>query len=73
MRKARDPDALGYSILVDGRIAGTWKRVYGPSAVTLEIRPSGSVDADVLAAIEAAVHRFERFTGLPVRRATWNN
>lgn len=66
----RDTSSLGYSILVNGCIAGTWKRVYGRTAVTLAIRPAGPVTRELREAIDAAVERFERFAGLPVRRAT---
>jgi hypothetical protein len=55
---------LGPILLVDGRLAGSWRRTLGKRAVTVELRPLTPPDARVRAALAAAAERYARFLEL---------
>jgi hypothetical protein len=49
------------AVLIDGRIAGTWKRELGKNSVALTAQPFGSWDAEQRAAFEQAAARYAAF------------
>jgi hypothetical protein len=53
-------------LIIDGRLAGTWKRASKPGGVDIAVhpfRPLGKLESE---ALEQAAARFGRFLGLPV-------
>ena len=54
------------SIVVDGRIAGLWKRSVGKSAMELALQPFRPLPKSRLPALRAAVKRYGAFVGMPV-------
>jgi hypothetical protein len=56
-------NALAYVVLVNGRIAGTWKRTLEKSTVRIEVTPFRKLRASERKALAAAATRFTRFHG----------
>jgi hypothetical protein len=54
------------SIVVDGRIAGLWKRTLGKTSVALELQPFRTLPKSRLPALRAVVKRYGAFLGMPV-------
>ena len=54
------------TLLVDGRIAGTWRRTLGRGGVTVELLPFSPLSARRRRALAAAAGRYARFLGLPL-------
>jgi hypothetical protein len=54
------------SIVVDGRIAGLWKRNVGKSAVELALQPFRPLPKSRLPALRAVAKRYGAFVGMPV-------
>jgi hypothetical protein len=54
-------------VVVDGRIAGTWKHSLKKGAVLIEVNVFSGPTAAANQAIAAAVHRYGGFLGLPAR------
>jgi hypothetical protein len=54
-------------VVVDGRIAGTWKRSLKKGAVLIEVNVFSGPTAAANQALAAAVHRYGGFLGLPAR------
>ena len=59
-------ETLGTVILLDGYIAGAWKRTISKKAVSIEIKPFTSLTEAQEQAIQAAADRYGAFLGLPV-------
>jgi winged helix DNA-binding protein len=57
-------------IVIDGHAVGSWKRVLGGRSVTHEASLHAPLDRGQTQAFEAAVERFARFLGLPVKVET---
>jgi hypothetical protein len=57
------------SIVVDGRIAGLWKRTPGKTSVALELQPFRSLPKSRLPVLRAAAKRYGAFVGMPVEFA----
>jgi hypothetical protein len=57
---------LGTVILLDGHIAGAWKRTNSKKAVSIEIRIFASLTEAQELAIQGAADRYGAFLGLPV-------
>lgn len=57
---------LGPILVVDGRMAGSWKRTLARDVVTLSITLFTPLDAERRAAVEQAAQRYGRFLGAPV-------
>jgi hypothetical protein len=58
-------------VLVDGRMAGSWRHTLLPGRCELDIRLANSADrpgSPLAAAVQEAVDRYGAFTGLPVVR-----
>ena len=54
------------TLILDGRVAGTWKRVIGKNAVKVEISPVRSLDKAKVRMVERAVTTYGRFLGKEV-------
>ena len=54
------------TIVVDGKIVGTWKRTVKRSTVVIEPVPFSPLSADQIARLRAAAERYARFRGLEV-------
>lgn len=56
---------LGPIVIVDGVVAGTWKRTLGPRAVTIEVAPWRRLARDEADAVEQAAARYAAFLERP--------
>jgi len=65
-RKPRGPDRFPYHLLVDGRLAGSWRPVIARSSVKIEIATYDSPTAKTRRAIGDAVERYGAFIGRPL-------
>jgi hypothetical protein len=61
---ARGNVLFNHTILIDGRVRGTWKRTLKKDAVLIDALPFAPLDAAEAAAIEDAAARYGRFIGL---------
>jgi hypothetical protein len=50
-------------VVIDGRVMGTWKRVFKRDTVVMTFSPFASFDAAHIPTIEAAAERYARFVG----------
>jgi len=67
--KRLDPEGrlyYGYAILLDGRIAGAWKRTLQKGAVVLTFQPISPFSDAEQQAVANAARRYGAFLGLPV-------
>jgi hypothetical protein len=55
------------TIVVDGRVAGTWKRTVKKDHVAIVLSGFGGLSARDLRLLEAPAEMYGRFVGLPVR------
>jgi len=55
--------ALGYVVVVDGRIAGTWKRTLEKETVRIQLTPFRRLDRAEQAAVATAATRYTAFLG----------
>lgn len=62
----REHGMLGPVVIVDGRIAGTWKRTFDNKTVTIFFSPLRPLNNSALAAIATAADRYATFVALPV-------
>jgi hypothetical protein len=62
-------DALGNVIVIDGRIAATWRRSSGPGTVPIDVRPYRPLTVAEMRLIARAAERYGRFLGTPVSLA----
>src|SRR5262245_33488690 len=62
-RLAGMDNGLGYVVLADGRIAGTWRRTIDRSAVGLQVTIFRRLSGPERRAVESAAARFHRFLG----------
>ena len=62
---------LGPVIMVDGQLAGSWKRTLTRDAALLALTLFAPLDDERRALVEQAAARYGRFVGLPVS-ITWN-
>ncbi len=53
-------------VFVDGKVVGTWKRIYEGKGATLEVASLGKLAPAARKAIEAEAERYGRFLGVPV-------
>ena len=65
--KVREQGILGPAVIVDGRIAGTWKRTIDKTAVTMVFSPSRTLKNSERLAITHAADRYASFVALPVQ------
>jgi hypothetical protein len=57
----------GIVILIDGRIAGNWKRTFKGGAVVIELRPFTSLKDTETHAVIAAAHKYGAFLDMQVK------
>ena len=57
---------LNNSLVIDGRIVGTWKRTLKKDAVAIELKLLTSLNKAQNRALDHAVGRYDRFLGMPV-------
>jgi len=56
---------LGPIVVLDGAVAGSWKRTIGPRAVQIDVAPWRRWTADEAAAVEQAAERYAAFVERP--------
>ena len=61
-----DRDGLNHYLIVDGRLAGSWKRSDRGDAVSVRIAPAGRLSRPEMDAVRSAAKQFETFVGMPV-------
>jgi hypothetical protein len=66
---SRGSELAQYTIVLDGRIVGTWKRILKKSEVLIELAPFRDFTKAEDQAIINAAERYGKFLGLPVRLA----
>jgi hypothetical protein len=66
MENPRDNIVFNHTILIEGRVAGTWKRSFSKSQILLEVKPFARLNPDEEAALTTAAQRYGEFHGLPV-------
>ncbi len=57
---------IGSVLVIDGQIAGAWRRTFDKGAVVIECRPFVPLTAVETMALDAAAKRFGDFLGMPV-------
>jgi hypothetical protein len=62
---ARGNLLFNHTIVIDGRVVGTWKRTLKKGAVTVDARLFTPLDAAEARAVEDAARRYGQFIGLP--------
>jgi hypothetical protein len=63
----RGPDAFVHQVLMDGRLAGSWRRTVKAGSVFIEVAPYRRLSRAATRALTAAAERVGRFVQLPVR------
>jgi hypothetical protein len=58
---ARGPVSFAHHLVVDGRLAGAWRRRFGPGSVLVEVRLHRRLTPTNMRALRAAVGRYETF------------
>jgi hypothetical protein len=66
MENPRDSIVFSHTILIDGRVSGTWKRSFSKGQVVIEVRPFASLSTAEDAALASAVQRYGEFHDMPV-------
>jgi Winged helix DNA-binding domain len=61
---------LVQAVVLDGRVAGTWKRILTPKALTVEVSLRVRLDGAQRAALDAAAGRYGRYVGRPATVTT---
>jgi hypothetical protein len=56
---------LVQAVVLDGQVAGTWKRIVTPKALTVEVSLRVPLDGAQRAALNTAAERYGRYLGLP--------
>jgi hypothetical protein len=63
-RMVRDP--FSAAVVVNGRVAGSWRRRVSANGIRITLRPIGRLDSRDAAAVDAAAHAYAEFFGLPL-------
>jgi hypothetical protein len=58
-------NALTAVIIVNGRVAGTWKRTLKKKTIEISLKPFRNLDDDELEAVKSEVTRYGKFFGTP--------
>ena len=66
-RDARRPDVFAHSLLINGSLAGSWRRTASRDAVAVEVTPYRRPTASTTRALAAAARRLGTFMGVPVK------
>jgi hypothetical protein len=64
---ARRSDVFSHSLVVNGMLAGSWRRTASRDAVAVEVTPYTRLTASGTRALAAATERLGRFMNLPVK------
>lgn len=59
-----------HHLVIDGKLRGSWKRMPGTTATTIEVRPFRPLQKNDASALAAAAARYGRFLGVPVTLAS---
>jgi hypothetical protein len=57
----RGGEELANHFVIDGRLAGSWQRTIGTSAVSIEVKPYERLTPAAVDALDSAVERYRRF------------
>ena len=57
---------FSHTLLLDGRVIGTWKRTFRKGAALVELATLAPLSAEQSAAVESALARYGGFLGMPV-------
>jgi len=57
---------FSHTMLINGKIAGIWKRTFKKSAAVISIHPITTLNHEQMDAFILAVQRFSRFLGMPI-------
>jgi DNA glycosylase AlkZ-like len=63
---ARANPLFQHTIVINGQIKGTWKRVFKKNQVAVELHPFAPLTKDERNAVVAAAQKYAKFLGLPV-------
>jgi hypothetical protein len=63
-------DVLGYVLVIDGRVAGTWKRILQADTVSIDVRLYRSLTHVETRFLTRAAERYGRFLNLPIALTT---
>lgn len=66
-RRLVGQDRFPYHLIVDGRVAGSWRPKAGARDIAIEVATYSRPSSSETAAITAEAERYGRFRGLPVR------
>jgi hypothetical protein len=66
-RDARPPDVFSHSLIINGSLAGSWRRTAGRDAVAVEVTPYTRLTASGTRALAAAARRLGTFMDVPVK------
>lgn len=58
---------LNNSLVINGRIVGTWKRTFTKDTAVIEVKLLASLNKSETRELDAAVERYGRFLGMPVK------
>jgi hypothetical protein len=58
-------NALTAVIVLNGKVAGTWKKAMKKESVEIRLSPFRELDKEEQEAVEAEVERYGRFFGVP--------
>jgi hypothetical protein len=58
-------NALTAVIVIDGKVAGTWRKTTKKDSVEIRVSPFRKLDTDQQEAVEAEVARYGKFVGMP--------
>jgi hypothetical protein len=61
---ARVPTTFAHHLIIDGRVAGAWRRTLRKKSVEVEVRASRTLNAAEVRALSAAVEHYGAFLGL---------
>jgi hypothetical protein len=64
-RPAREGGTFDSTLVVGGRVVGSWKRTFQKGAVALEVTPFAPLTADEHEAVRAAARQYGEFAGVP--------
>ena len=65
-------NALTAVLVVDGKIAGTWKRAIGKNTVDVVVRPLRRLSSTEKKAVAVAADRYGAFLGVPTTTIRWS-
>lgn len=70
---ARENFLFNHAIIIDGQVAGSWRRTFGKGTVVVELALFAPLSDDERMAVEAAARRYGDFLGMPVIMADFDS